>query len=175
MTALTSAVVLVGALGVVNLLLTFGIIRRLRQNAGTGNQPIGPAPGGLVAPVAPVGTEIRGTDLRWDGETLVGFFMPGCGPCEEQLPEFITYAPKWQRVVAVVMDPSGGKSDEAAETLQRLRQVAEVVVEKSPGDALHKAFKATGYPVYCTVRDGVVSSVAGRAANLAAEMARIPA
>lgn len=175
MTALTSAVVLVGALGIVNLLLTFGMIRRLRQNAGTGNQPIGRPSGGLVAPVAPVGTEIRGTDLRWDGETLVGFFMPGCGPCEEQMPEFITHAAKWQRVVAVVMDPSGGASDEAAETLRRLRQVAEVVVEKSPGDALHKAFKATGYPVYCTVRDGVVSSVSGRAANLAAEMARIPA
>lgn len=175
MTALTSAVVLVGALGVVNLLLTFGIIRRLRQDAGTGDRPIGATPGRLVAPAAPVGTEIQGTDLRWDGETLVGFFLPGCDPCEEQLPEFVTHAAKWQRVVAVVMDPSGGVSGEAAEALRRLRPVADVVVEKSPDDALHKAFKVSGYPVFCTVRDGVVSSVSGRAADLALEMARIPA
>ncbi len=89
MKALAIAVVLFGALSVLNLLLLFGVLRRLREGVGSRPQPGGAVPG---PPMAPVGTIVQGTTASWDGETLVGFFTPGCGPCEQQLPAFIEYA-----------------------------------------------------------------------------------
>lgn len=168
MTALTSAVVLVGALGVLNLTLTFGVIRRLREDTGSRSQPTGAQPG---APMAPVGTSVRDTAPGWDGETLVGFFFPGCAPCEEQVPAFIEYARTRERVVAVVHDRAGN----AAELVRKLGQVAQVVVEDGTDGALQKAFRVEAFPSYCVVRDGVISSVAGRAVDLAEQVARVPA
>ncbi|MDG6106212.1 hypothetical protein Daura_20195 [Dactylosporangium aurantiacum] len=167
MTALTFAVVLVGALCVLNLLLTFGVIRRLRDGdrpaAGAAPQP----------PMAPVGTAVRGGPTGWDGETLVGFFSPGCGPCERQLPTFVEVAGArpTHRVVAVVYDPAG----QSAALVATLRQVAQVVVEDTPHGALQTAFQVNGYPSYCIVRDGVVVAVAGRAADLDDQVARTAA
>ncbi|HWO58954.1 MAG TPA: hypothetical protein VNO31_02775 [Umezawaea sp.] len=157
MTALTSAVVLVGALGALNLILTFGVIRRLRGDAGTLTQP-----SGIQPPMAPVGTSVPANGLDWHGETLVGFFMPGCGPCDEQLPGFLEHAQRWDRSVAVVFDPSG----EGAEYIRKLEPAAHVVVEGDSEDSLQKDFQVKGFPSFCVVRDGVVVSVSGRAADL---------
>ena len=166
MTALTIAVVLVGALCLLDLLLTFGVIRRLRENDASRTQGGSAQPG---APMAPVGTRVG--DTGWEGETLVGFFAPGCSPCEQQLPGFIEHARARDRVVAVVHG-MGGKT---SELVRKLEQVADVVVEDSTEGPLHNAFKVEGFPSYCVVRDGVISSVAGRAADLVDQAARVPA
>ncbi|MEV7230786.1 hypothetical protein AB0M79_27750 [Polymorphospora sp. NPDC051019] len=168
MNVLTSAVVLVGALCVLNLLLTFGVIRRLRQGIGSLPEPGGAMPG---PPMAPVGTTVLGADAGWDGETLVGFFTPGCGPCEQQLPAFIEHARTRERVLAVVFDPANN----SAELVRELGEVARVVVEDTPDGALQTAFQVKGYPGYCVLRDGIIVLVAGRAADLNDRAARIPA
>ncbi|MEO3925052.1 hypothetical protein ABGB07_14470 [Micromonosporaceae bacterium B7E4] len=168
MTALTFAVVLVGALCVVDLLLTFGIMRRLRDDSASRLRQNDP---GLAASMAPVGTTIAGTAIGWGGTTLVGFFMPGCGPCDKQLPEFVASARKWDRVLAVVLDPAG----DGAKYVRELEQVAQVVVEDSSDGALLRAFAVEGYPIFCVVRDGVISSVVRRARDLAEQAARVPA
>lgn len=165
MTALTAAVVLVGALGVLNLLLTFGVVRRLRADTGMTAQPR------FEAPMASVGTSVRGGGVDWSGEALVGFFAPGCAPCEEQVPEFVEHAPRWERAVAVVFDPAG----EGAEHVRELGRVARVVIESDTGDALQKAFQVKGFPGFCVVRDGVVVSVGGRIADLTEQVMRTAA
>ncbi len=166
MTALTAAVVLVGALGVLNLLLTFGVVRRLRADAGNTAPPARFEP-----PMASVGTSVGQSGPDWHGETLVGFFAPGCAPCEEQIPEFVAHAPRWQRALAVVFDPAG----EGAEHVRELGRVARVVIEGDTGDALQKAFQVKGFPSFCLVRDGVVVSVGVRAADLAEQVLRTAA
>jgi hypothetical protein len=168
MRALTFAVVLVGALCVLDLLLTFGVIRRLRADTGSRSPQGGSDPG---PPMAPVGTAIRGTGLDWDGETLVGFFLPDCGPCEQQFPEFMEYARTQERVVAVVSDPAG----KGAELVRKLGEVAQVVVEAGTDGVLRRAFQVQGFPSYCLVGDGRIIAVVGRAADLPDQAARIPA
>ena len=168
MTALTFAVVLVGALCALDLLLTFGVIRRLREGAESRSQRATSVPG---PPMAPVGSSVRDTGLGWHGETLVGFFFPGCAPCEEQVPEFIEYARTRERVVAVVLDRAG----DAGQLVRKLGQVAQVVVEDGADGALQTAFKVEAFPSYCVVRDGVISSVAGRVVDLVEQVVRVPA
>jgi hypothetical protein len=164
--ALTLAVILLGTLCVLQLLWTFGVIRRLRTRTGSGARRGADAPGALMAPV---GTRVRGTAVDWHGEILVGFFLPGCDP--GQLPEFMALARTRPRTVAVLRDRSGT----GAELAKRLAQVAEVRIEDSPDGALQRAFRVEAFPSYCLVRHGVISSVAARATDLALQAARIPA
>jgi thiol-disulfide isomerase/thioredoxin len=161
---LTAAVVLVGALCVLDLLLTFGVIRRLREQNETlrtmreqqATEPdIALPPGSTVGEFAVTstsGTLLSNADN--DGRrVLVGFFSPGCEPCKERMPQFIEYATRFDGpVVAVAADGFG----ETEDLVVRLGEVAEVVVEKD-GGPMHKAFGATGYPAMCLVAsDGTV-------------------
>jgi thiol-disulfide isomerase/thioredoxin len=155
---LTAAVVLVGALCLLDLLLTFGVIRRLREQNETlrqvreqqaGEEPIALPAGSAIGPF--IATAVSGTQLSdtgLDGERLlVGFFSPGCDPCKERMPEFIEYATRFDgRVVAVAADGVGDTGDMVA----RLGEVAEVVLEVD-GGPVHAAFGAKGYPALLLV------------------------
>ncbi|WP_117213629.1 hypothetical protein [Allorhizocola rhizosphaerae] len=169
MTALAIAVALVGAVGVLNLLLTFGVIRRMRQDGTAGNAPAPPAP------IAPAGTQVaaalESARIAVPGETLFGFFSPGCSFCEEQLPEFAGRAREHGRVVSVVFDPLG----EGTNLISELTAVSRVVVETRPDGGLMQAFQAKGYPSYCVVRDGVIASVVGKASDLPRPGVAVPA
>lgn len=156
---LTAAVILVGALCLLDLLLTFGVIRRLREQNETLRlvreqqsavesdiaMPAGAAIGSFTA-TAVSGTQLSDTDL--DGERLlVGFFSPGCDPCKERMPQFIEYATRFDgRVVAVAADEVG----ETGDMIARLGEVAEVVLEVD-GGPVHQAFGAKGYPALLLV------------------------
>ena len=101
-TLLTALLMVVGAVAVLNLLLTVGVIRRLRQH--TERLSHLSAPGGAPEPVmleagAQVGefaaTTTDGEPVSRDllsGQTLVGVFAPSCSACREQLPNFISKA-----------------------------------------------------------------------------------
>lgn len=150
MTYVVAALVVTNVLTLLNLLLLFGVIRRLRE------QPV--APPGLPGPSAlPVGTQVEpfvtddadGRPLRLDelpGGTVVGFFSPGCAPCEALVPKFVARTAELpggrDSVVAVV----AGFPDEVGDYVAKLAPVARVVVEEPSGGAVAHAFQVTGYP-----------------------------
>jgi hypothetical protein len=160
---LTIAVILVGALCVFDLILSLGVIRRLREQNETLARLSASHSAAADATVA-VGqrvddftaTTVAGTAVsrdRLDGDRLIGFFSPGCRPCEQQLPAFLEYAARIPgRVLAVVVsDPQ-----RASEYTAKLAPVADVVVEADAGP-LARAFGVTGFPALCLVTsDGVV-------------------
>ena len=150
MALLTAAVVVVGMVGIVNLVLTFGVIRRLREHQellrrGPQGRPIsGLALGATVADFA-VRTRAgdRRSNVDFSGDTLVGFFSVGCQPCEDLVPRFVeaarTHPGGPARVLAVV---TGRDGDTLADALS---PVAGVVVG-ADADTVARAFQVGAYP-----------------------------
>lgn len=174
MVYLAAAVVVVGVLCVLNLLLTYGVIRRLREH----NELLGQRRAGMPDLVIGAGSAVGAfTASTIDGDplnvddlatgTLVGFFSPGCSACVEQLPRFVDVAaahPGGQdRVLAVVV----GSEDGAAEYVSSLSPKARVVVEPH-GSEIEKAFTVKGYPVFALVGAGGVVTVSGDLEKVAA-------
>jgi thiol-disulfide isomerase/thioredoxin len=167
MSYLIATVVVMGVLCVLNLLLTYGVIRRLREHT----ELLAQRPADLPDIVAGAGSTVgRYTATTVDGDalvaddlatgTLVGFFSPGCGACVEQLPRFVDAAaahPGGQdRVLAVVV---GGEED-VAEQVAALSPKARVVVAEH-GSEIEKAFGVTGYPGYALIGAARVVMVSG--------------
>jgi thiol-disulfide isomerase/thioredoxin len=153
---LTAAVVLLAVLGMLNLLLTLAIVRRMRTMNPV-QQPPEPLPvGSAVGPFTAATTDgqtVSERDLR-GGQTLVGYFSPGCPPCEAALPRFVSYAAGLdrERVLAVIVDETGTAGDQAA----ALEAVARVVVASEHAPVVD-ALSAYGYPaVFLLDEDGRV-------------------
>ncbi|MFD6181488.1 TlpA disulfide reductase family protein [Streptomyces goshikiensis] len=149
MPVLIVLMVLVGALCILDLILTVGVVKRLREHTELLTAPP-PTPavevGERVGPFA--ATTVTGSPLGpgdFVGETLVAFFSPTCKPCKEKLPDFLRYAkapaPGEERPVAVVVGDPG----QAEDFVSRLAPTAQVVVEP-PDGAMGIAFKAEMYP-----------------------------
>ena len=105
MSVLTAAVVVVGVLCLLDLLLSFGIIRRLRQQ----NEALRDLREKQSAEEPPImltsGSHIELSDVDVSG-ALVGFFSPNCEPCKERMPQFIEYATGHRgKVIAVAAGP----------------------------------------------------------------------
>jgi thiol-disulfide isomerase/thioredoxin len=174
MTLLAVAVALVGALCLIDLVLTLGVVRRLRDHstrlsALSGFEPDADtlrAPGVAVDPFTTEdvhGTPVSLTDLTQP--TLVGFFSPNCPACEEKLPSFLDYARAFpggrDRTLAVVAGESGGVRYRGA-----LGDVATVVVEPEVVGPVQKAFGTRSYPSFLVVVDGVVTQSTHDVADL---------
>jgi hypothetical protein len=166
---LVAAVVVVTLLTLLNLILTFGVIRRLREHTTLLSRP----PyllAGDAEPMLPVGATVpqfvaTATDGmpvsrgRRSGDTLVGFFSPGCRACDELLADFVGYATSMPggsaNVIAVVEALPG----EEAEVVARLTPVARVVVERPGTAGLVTAFGVAHFPAVCVLdADGRVSA-----------------
>jgi thiol-disulfide isomerase/thioredoxin len=162
---LIAAVIVVGALCVLDLLLTLGVIRRLREHTellsrrptetGTSNAIIaaGQTPGAFAAEDTD-GLSVRHDDGR--APQLVGFFSPDCPACRELLPKFVEHAARYPggrpQVLAVVTGSGPGVDDLAGQ----LTGVARVVVEEA-GGPVSAAFQVTGSPAWCVLDEhGVV-------------------
>ncbi|MGK5545642.1 TlpA disulfide reductase family protein [Streptomyces sp. URMC 127] len=152
MGVLAAAIVLVGLVCTLDLVLTLGVVKRLREHTeelarlnGVGKAPViavGEAVGDFLA------TTVDGESLTDDsltGDTLVAFFSPTCEPCKAKMPKFVEYARALpggrNQVVATVV----GDAEEAAAFVHELSPVARVVVEGHEG-ALSRAFRAEAYP-----------------------------
>ncbi|MGP4096335.1 TlpA family protein disulfide reductase [Nonomuraea sp. KM90] len=144
------AVVLVGVLCLLNLLLTVGVIRRLRKQAASAAS-LPPMEDGLA-----VGEEIPEfaatttdgepiSDELIDGPALIGFFSPSCEPCRELMPRFIEHARRTPAAVLAVVVTDSDSDQEAVADVERLAEVARVVVE-APHGAIQGAFQVAGYP-----------------------------
>lgn len=180
MTFLVAAIVVVGVLGVVNLLFSFGVIRRLREHTEILNEIGGRAGSVMLEPGQKVaGFEAATVDgapvalAAAGGPALVGFFTPGCGPCSAKLPAFVELAREHpggrDRVFAVVLSHDDA---EAAPYVQDLAAVAQVVrgVEGGP---MPKAFGVQGFPAFAVVdADSVVLASGSELPDLAAANVR---
>lgn len=160
---LVAGVILVGALCLLDLLLTLGVVRRLREH-GTQLQSLlaradhAPAEH-AVPPVAGEGvgdflsTTVDGEPVSRDllaGETLVAFFSPSCTTCREQLPEFVEYARDLPGGRSQVLAVVAGEPDETAEMIKTLTPVARVTVEDFDGE-LSRAFAVDAFPAHYVV------------------------
>ncbi|MFG1943267.1 TlpA disulfide reductase family protein [Nonomuraea sp. NPDC048826] len=171
MTILIAAVILVGALCLLDLLLTFGVIRRLREHTthlegllntvGMGDaQRILGKPVGDFAATTTDGEPVSRALLS--GETVVAFFSPTCGPCKEKAPVFAdlvrAHALDRQQVLAVVAGDGG--EEESARMAGLLEPSARVVMDRGGEDSVAGAFQISAFPTFCLVdAEGVVRVV----------------
>lgn len=166
MANLVAAVIVVGLLGVVNLVFSFGVIRRLREHTEILNRlHSGPVrvmvrAGGRVgefSAVAVDGTAVSQPSLGAD--TLVGFLSTTCPACVERLPEFIRFA---RNHTGPVLGVVVGNGDEAATLVQALDGVATVVQEPN-GGPMAVAFEVTAFPAFGLLDAGGVVRASGLA------------
>src|SRR5579863_6492123 len=157
MTALIAAVVIVGLLCLLDLLLTFGVIRRLREHsemlaritpgaAGGGADVIGLAAG--QTPEAFAATDDQGADVLGPaGLSVVAFFSPNCSICPKRAPAFIDYVRGHlvgrHDVLAVI----AGQETDSVPYLADLSAVARVCAEPMDGPVGH-AFAVRGFPAF---------------------------
>ncbi len=159
------AVALVGALGMLNLLLSIGVVRRLRQHTELLGDRVS-ADGDVAASAVSVGTRIGavrarstlGADLVFEEDAeplLVAVLSPDCSPCRERLPLVLEHVDRnpQARVLAVVIEEGGLE----AEMVGLLEPVVPVVVEPW-GGALPRLFEVEGTPSFVTVTHGVVTA-----------------
>jgi thiol-disulfide isomerase/thioredoxin len=158
----TVSVLILTTLVVVNLILTLGILRRLRAPAEAGVTTLsGPAveatlpdvdsePGDFTA-LTPDGERLTAAHLT--GTTLVGFFATDCASCKELIPRFMDRAlamPGGRERVLVVIQ---GDPVVAGKLGGLLNTVARVITEPNEGQVAN-AFGVRFFPTVCLL-DGL--------------------
>src|SRR5579859_2217271 len=149
MAIISAAVIVIGCLCLVDLLLTFGVLRRLREQAAQlGRVGQLPSPGlppgsrpGAFAATGRSGHALSGPD----GWQIVAFFSAACPACADQVAPFVTYVHSHHlssdAVLAVVV------AEDEAPYVAELSGAAQVCVE-SPEGPLSAAFATTGFPAF---------------------------
>ena len=101
--------------------------------------------------------------------TLVGFFSPGCAPCSERIPDFVSFSGTGVATLAVVTD-----GDDTGPYVARLSDV-DVTVQPADG-AWVTGFAVTSYPTFCLVgADGVVLGSGNALTDLPLAATPVPA
>lgn len=176
MPAIIAALSVVGLLCLADLLLTFGVIQRLREHTEmlrdrqipAGRPVIGLPAGRAPEPFTLVtydGVAVTGPA----GLRLVGFFSASCLVCPERAAPFAAYARSHQlapdETLAILQVPDGAATPSY---LSELVEVARVSVQ--PHDnPVAKAFAVAGFPAFCLLdTDGAVVSSGYDPAALAA-------
>ncbi|MEV4395610.1 TlpA disulfide reductase family protein [Nonomuraea sp. NPDC049607] len=157
MSMLVTGMILVGALCLFDLVLTLGVVRRLREHTDQLQSLLSHgdrSPGRVRGSVGDfLATTVDGEPVSRDlltGETLVAFFSPGCTTCRETLPEFVEFArglPGGRRQVLAVL---AGDREDSDEMVRTLTPVARVAVEEFDGE-LSRAFAVDGFPAHYVV------------------------
>src|ERR1700735_377462 len=157
-----AAVALAGVLCVLDLLLTFGVIRRLREHtdllsALASKVPVlglevGKSPGAFSA-VTTSGEVVTDADqLR-----IVACLSSSCSACPERVPPFVEYLRNYRLGRDSVLAVIQGGHDEPVPFLDRLAEVALVCVEPADG-MVSRAFEVNGYPLFFLLdADGAVT------------------
>ena len=179
MAYLAVGVVVVGLIGLLNLVFTLGVVRRMREyeqllaGQGAGSDQIVLPAGATVGEFeATTTTGERVALSSMSGATLVAFSSVQCGPCRQALPKLAALATEWEggrgRVLVVVV----GGGSQSSEFVEQLEPVARVVVEPEHGP-LAGVFAVRGFPAYCVVGDG--GAVLASGYSLDQVMERVPA
>jgi hypothetical protein len=150
MPILAAAVVLVGLLCVVDLVLTFAVLRRLREH--TDHLDRLSSAGGTWSGIDRerfVGRELPEFSTETvngaGGVELVGFFLPNCSPCHAEAPLFVDEARALGpgRALALVAG-SGGDADDL---VRMFDGVAQVVRDPTSGE-LVRALNVGAFPTF---------------------------
>jgi hypothetical protein len=177
MSILATAVVIVGALCLTNLVLVFGIIRRLREHTALLSErshaevPVTGLGTGDTPPAFTVVTTEGGMVAGPAGLRLVAFFSSSCSLCPKRVPVFADYVRENRLgrddVLAVIL----GDADEPVPYLDQLETVAQTRREPENGE-LALAFQVSGYPAFCLLdADGAVLASGYDPATLPAPVA----
>jgi hypothetical protein len=169
---LMATVAFVGVLCLLDLVLTLGVLRRLRDHSEAldllRSQPVADSRlgvgerAGSFSAVSTTGVTVTG---EVPASRLVGFFAPGCQPCEEQLPTFMAYAVGFPGEVLAVVASDGRKSYPIG---AELAEVGAVVHEPGNGP-VHQAYRVSGYPsMYLVDGDGIVQATGSAVSALPA-------
>ncbi|MET9343729.1 hypothetical protein [Nonomuraea sp. NPDC003804] len=156
---LVAAVVLVGVLCLFNLLLTLGVLRRLREHTAELEQLAGRSmlmaydPGVLVGRTLP---EVAA------GARLVGFFDVGCSTCHERAPQFAEAAGK-QPALAVISG-DGAKVDDLLAVLGG----AASVITGADADRIGHALGIEAFPTFLRAEEGTIVAAHTELAELTA-------
>ncbi|SEL42906.1 TlpA family protein disulfide reductase [Nonomuraea pusilla] len=170
MAYLTAALILVGLLALINLVFTFGVVRRLREHTaelaalrgsgvtGVGGTDVALPAGATVGAFETAEVGGRPVSLAAMGERpLVGFFSPHCAPCKERLPLFAEHAASRPGGAGEVLAVVVGTPEETSDVVAQLLPVATVVVEPDQGP-VQRAFGVSGFPAFVLLEDGVVGA-----------------
>ena len=162
MAILIAAVALVGVLCLLDLLLTFGVIRRLREHtdllSGLGQSQVlglgkGKSPGTFSAMTTAGNVVTDAAQLR-----MVAFLSSSCSVCPERVPPFVAYLNDYRLGRDSVLAVIQGGPDEPVPYLDQLAEVALVCVEPEDGEVA-QAFEVNGYPLFFLLDvDGVVTT-----------------
>ncbi|WP_101790619.1 TlpA disulfide reductase family protein [Nonomuraea indica] len=179
MAVLWAAVILVGVIGTLNLILTLGVVRRLREHATHLETLLRSGAGALAPPGLPhvggavgefAARTLDGEDVSrssLSGETLVAFFSPGCKPCLEKLPGFVEHARRRIGGRRLILAIVAGGDQAAREMVRELSPVARVVVEDGYEGPVARAFQVAEYPAFCLVdSDGLIVAAEGDVTRL---------
>ncbi|MFI6598656.1 TlpA family protein disulfide reductase [Nonomuraea sp. NPDC050536] len=162
---LIATVVLIGALCLMDLLLTLAVVRRLKEHTKLIDALYEVADAGALAGAAggvAVGevvgdfdtTTVEGShvarDLLPEG-TVVAFLSPDCRGCHEQLPELASWAAGQDRsrVLAVI----DGRSGDPAQLVMTLSPVAQVILDDARPQVAD-AFRVQSFPAFFHVAAG---------------------
>lgn len=152
MTLLAAAVIIVGCLCLLDLLLTFGVLRRLREHAAllARLESADPLPGlaagqrpATFSAVSASGRVVTGPV----GLRVAAFFSSSCSVCPGKVTPFVEYVRSrhldQDSVLAVVAADAGS----AAPYVLDLAATAQVCVEPAGGD-ISRAFTINGFPAF---------------------------
>lgn len=151
---LSVAVIVAIVLGLLNLVLLLGVIRRLREHTELLGDKQSTLPESMLEPGSIPGefvaTDLRGrTHTRADlpPMTLVAFLSPACDLCEAQIPDLLDRARDMPGGAEHVWVVVVGKGSETEPYAARFADVATVFVEPGTGP-LPLAFGVKGFPAF---------------------------
>jgi hypothetical protein len=172
MPIVVAAIAVLTALVLLNLLLTFGVLRRLREHAA---QLAASAPPQTLAVGATVpeftattdrGEPVSTATLRSHG-ALVVFMAPDCTACTEQLPQVREKIAAANGAVLLVITHLRTPDDASARALAESLGATDVVREPIDGP-LQSAFQVAGFPSFYLV------DPAGTVAAVTSSVDRLP-
>ena len=183
---LVTLVAVLVAATLLNLVLTIGVIRRLRDHTEQLAGMPGPDgfPAGFEPParaMVPVGdrvadftaTSTEGETISREGlsgRTLVAFLSPDCPGCLDQVPHLADYAAGFPGGREQVVTVLGGTEEDIEAMRARLAPVSRIVVEPWGAGAIAEAFDMKLWPAFGLVDDdGTVIVAEGAVRELPAD------
>jgi hypothetical protein len=162
MPILIAAVIAVGGLCLLDLLLTFGVIRRLREHTDILSN--GPGAASSVTSLEPGQSPAAFTAVTTSGELVTGatglrvaaFFSSSCSACPERVAPFLAYLSRHHMSRDSVLAVVSQDDSAPAPYLGQLAEAAQACAEPENGE-IAQAFGVTGFPAFCLLdADGAV-------------------